>query len=150
MRIIQGLIVNDDDDEGQINKSNEISKSNRRKKEEMTVTASSGPVTSPGGGVIRNVGPRLAKDLAAKKEVKKEKKLKERKEKKESKKNGRPSVGSNGGTRFEDLHCSYCNVTFYNRSDFQNHCRSDRHQHTIMSDEGITKLNLLRTVRNYL
>ncbi len=39
-------------------------------------------------------------------------------------------------TRLDDLHCSYCNVTFYNRADFQNHCRSDRHQHTIMSDEG--------------
>ena len=139
MKIIQGLNDVNDDDDKQKSESNESTKSNRRKgkEEAAAMTSSSGVVTSPnGGGVIRNVGPRLAKEVAAKKDAKKEKKLKEKKEKKESKKNGRSSVGNNGGTRFEDLHCSYCNVTFYNRSDFQNHCRSDRHQHTIMSDEG--------------
>ena len=88
------------------------------------------------GGVVRNVIPRLAaaKELSAKKDGgRKERKTKDKKEKKETK--TKKSVGT-GPNRFEDMHCAYCNVTFYNRIDFQNHCRSDRHQHTIMSDEG--------------
>lgn len=36
----------------------------------------------------------------------------------------------------DELHCSYCNATFFTKPDFQNHCRSDTHQHLIMSDEG--------------
>jgi hypothetical protein len=87
------------------------------------------------GGVVRNVGPRLAAAAAATKEVP-AKKDGGRKERKKEMKNKR-SVGT-GPNRFEDMHCAYCNVTLYNRIDFQNHCRSDRHQHTIMSDEGRT------------
>ena len=45
--------------------------------------------TSPSGSAVRNVGPRLAKEVVTKKDGKKEKKLKERKEKKETKKKGK-------------------------------------------------------------
>jgi hypothetical protein len=61
------------------------------------VAASQETVTSPSGGVLRNVGPRLAsKDVSGKKEARKEKKAKERKEKK----NGRTG---NGSARADDL-----------------------------------------------
>ena len=35
-----------------------------------------------------------------------------------------------------NLNCLHCNVKFYNKNDFQTHCRTEKHQHTVMSDEG--------------
>ena len=35
-----------------------------------------------------------------------------------------------------NLNCLHCNVKFYNKCDFQTHCRTEKHQHTVMSDEG--------------
>ena len=129
---------------GGLKVSDEAPRQNRRKKESNTTTSSSSmssdaaplppPPPPPPSCVLRNVGPRFAKEASAKKDARKEKKMKERKERRDSKKNGRN--GNSGSGKPDDLHCSYCNVTFYNKVDFQSHCRSDRHQHTIMSDEG--------------
>ncbi len=126
IKIIHGLIINDDDDVNNSNNSNPVSNESRtpensdigetrspatkmttkanRKKKDLTdrvtspgagVSSSSGgnaspiaDVTSPSGGAVRNVGPRLAKEVVAKKDGRKEKKLKDRKEKKETKKKG--------------------------------------------------------------
>ena len=115
---------------GDLRVSDEAPRQSRRKKDSNP--SSSDVVTS--SCVLRNVGPRFAKEASANKDARKEKKMKERKERRDSKKNGRN--GTSGSGKPDDLHCSYCNVTFYNKVDFQNHCRSDRHQHTIMSDEG--------------
>ena len=35
-----------------------------------------------------------------------------------------------------NLNCLHCNVKFYNKCDFQAHCRTEKHQHMVMSDEG--------------
>jgi hypothetical protein len=136
IKIIHGLIINDDDDVNNSQSSNPVSnesrtpenelverrspinkvtttKTNRKKKDtsdrvmspsgsvtspRADMTSPSGgtaspvaDVTSPSGGAVRNVGPRLAKEVAAKKDGRKEKKMKERKEKKETKKKGNNS-----------------------------------------------------------
>ena len=36
----------------------------------------------------------------------------------------------------ETFNCLHCNVRFYIKNDFQAHCRTEKHQHTVMSDEG--------------
>ena len=40
------------------------------------------------------------------------------------------------GDELNGLNCIHCNVKFYNSKDFQAHCRTEKHQHTTMSDEG--------------
>lgn len=33
--------------------------------------------------------------------------------------------------------CTYCSITFRNRSDLRQHCQTETHQNVIMSDEGM-------------
>lgn len=33
--------------------------------------------------------------------------------------------------------CTYCAITFRNRSDLRQHCQTETHQNVIMSDEGM-------------
>ena len=36
-----------------------------------------------------------------------------------------------------NLNCLHCNVRFYIKNDFLAHCRTEKHQQTVMSDEGM-------------
>ena len=66
--------------------------------------------------------------------------------KKKEKKKKKSAKQPNADTRYKDLattgresnlNCLHCNVKFYNKSDFYAHCRTEKHQHTVMSDEGM-------------
>ena len=63
-------------------------------------------------------------------------KKKERKKKKSSKTEASSSKNVLNQFSESNLNCLHCNVKFYNKCDFQAHCRTEKHQHTVMSDEG--------------
>ena len=63
-------------------------------------------------------------------------KKKEKKKKKSAKTEASTSKAISQQISDSNLNCLHCNVKFYNKVDFQAHCRTEKHQHTVMSDEG--------------